>query len=49
VQVRLAGRSSKTDGGGHAKLRIELARGGYRAQAFYRGLRTATRTVRAIP
>jgi hypothetical protein len=49
VQVRLAGRSSKTDGGGHAKLRIKLARGGYRAQAFYRGLRTATRTVRAIP
>jgi hypothetical protein len=49
VQVRLGGRSSKTDAGGHAKLRVKLARGSYRAQAFYRGLRTATRMVRAIP
>jgi hypothetical protein len=48
VQIRLAGRSKKTDAGGHAKLTVKLTRGGYRAQAFYTGLRTATRTVRAI-
>jgi hypothetical protein len=47
VQVRLGGKSVKTDGGGHAKLTVRLARGSYRAQAFYSGLRTATKTVRA--
>jgi hypothetical protein len=47
VQVRLGTRSAKTDPRGRAKLTVTLARGGYRAQAFYRGLRTVTKRVRA--
>jgi hypothetical protein len=48
VQVRLAGKSAKTDARGHVTLTVKLTRGAYRAQAFYAGLRTASRTVRAI-
>jgi hypothetical protein len=47
VEVRIAGKRVKTDAGGHATLTIKLTRGRYRAQAFYEGLRTASRTVRA--
>jgi hypothetical protein len=47
VEVRLAGRRVKTDARGRAKLTVKLMRGRYRAQAFYKGLRTATKTVRA--
>jgi hypothetical protein len=48
VQVRLGGRLAKTDGSGHAKLSVKLTRGSYRAQAFYKGLRTGTKRIRAI-
>jgi hypothetical protein len=48
VEVRLGGKRVKTDARGRAKIKVKLTRGGYRAQAFYKGLRTATRTVRAI-
>jgi len=48
VQLRLAGKSAKTDARGRAKLTVKLTRGSYRAQAFYKGLRTATKPVRAI-
>jgi hypothetical protein len=48
VQVRLGGRSAKTDDNGHAKLSVTLTRGSYKAQAFYKGLRTATKRIRAI-
>jgi hypothetical protein len=48
AQVRIAGHNRKTDAAGRAKLTLRLTRGGYRAQAFYKGLRTATRTVRAV-
>jgi hypothetical protein len=47
AQVRIAGHSRTTDAAGRANLTLRLTRGGYRAQAFYKGLRTATRTVRA--
>jgi len=32
---------------GRAKVRVKLTRGLYRAQAFYKGLRTASKRVRA--
>ena len=47
VQVRLAGKTAKTDARGRASVTVKLTRGGYRANAFYPGLRTASRTVRA--
>src|SRR4051794_21704914 len=47
AQVRLAGKSAKTNASGRAKLRVTLRRGTYRARALHRGLRTASRTVRA--
>jgi hypothetical protein len=47
VQVRLGGKTAKTDARGRAKLKVKLTRGRYRAQAFYKGLRTASKTVRA--
>jgi hypothetical protein len=47
VQIRLGGKSAKTDARGRAKLKVKLTRGLYRAQAFYKGLRTATKPVRA--
>jgi hypothetical protein len=48
VQVSLGGRRAKTDAGGHAKLTVKLTRGSYKAQAFFTGLRTATKRVRAV-
>ena len=47
VQIRLGGKSRETDANGRAKLTVKLTRGSYRAQAFYKGLRTASKTVRA--
>jgi hypothetical protein len=47
VEVRLAGKRVKTDAGGHATLTVKLTRGRYRVQAFYKGLRTASKTLRA--
>lgn len=47
VEIRLAGRRKKTDANGRAKLTVKLTRGRYRVQAFYRGLRTATKPLRA--
>jgi hypothetical protein len=47
VQIRLAGKSARTDANGRAKLIVKLTRGNYRAQAFYPGLRTASKRLRA--
>lgn len=47
VRVRLGKASVKTNAAGRARLRVTLTRGSYRASAFFRGLRTATKTVRA--
>ncbi|MFL6572701.1 MAG: hypothetical protein ACJ8G4_13165 [Burkholderiales bacterium] len=47
VEVRLGGKRAKTNAHGRAKLTVKLTRGKYRAHAFYNGLRTATRTIRA--
>jgi hypothetical protein len=47
VRIRLAGKSEKTNAAGRAKLTVKLTRGSYHAQAFYKGLVTASRTVRA--
>jgi hypothetical protein len=47
VRVSLAGRSAKTGANGQAKLQVKLTRGSYRAQAFYKGLRTGTKRLRA--
>jgi hypothetical protein len=47
VEIRLAGKRAKTDARGRAALKVKLARGRYRAQAFYKGLRTASKPVRA--
>jgi hypothetical protein len=47
VEVRLGGKHAKTNARGRATLKVKLTRGRYRAQAFYKGLRTASRTVRA--
>jgi hypothetical protein len=47
VEVRLAGKKVRTNASGRATLQIKLTRGAYRAQAFYKGLRTATKKVRA--
>jgi hypothetical protein len=47
VEIRIAGRVKKTDANGRATLKLKLTRGGYRAQAFYKGLRAATKRIRA--
>jgi hypothetical protein len=47
VQVRLGSRSVKTGDDGRAKLSVQLTRGSYKAQAFYKGLRTGTMRIRA--
>ena len=47
VEIRLAGKHAKTNPQGKATLTVKLTRGKYRVQAFYKGLRTAMRTVRA--
>jgi hypothetical protein len=47
VELRVAGKKTKTDAHGRAALTVKLTRGAYRAQAFYKGLRTASKTVRA--
>jgi hypothetical protein len=49
VQLRLAGRSAKTNAAGRAtlKLKLKLTRGSYRVQVFYPGLRSATKKLRA--
>lgn len=47
VQIRLAAKRVRTDGNGRATLTVRLVRGRYRGQAFYKGLRTATKTIRA--
>lgn len=48
VRVKLGKSSAKTDAAGRAKLRVTLTRGSYRATGFFKGLRTATRKLRAI-
>jgi hypothetical protein len=47
VEVRLGGKRVKTGPTGRAKLTVKLTRGLYRVQAFYKGLRTATKRIRA--
>lgn len=47
VEVRLGGKRVKTGPSGRARLGVRLTRGLYRAQAFYKGLRTATKRIRA--
>ncbi|HEX4720407.1 MAG TPA: hypothetical protein VH300_17950 [Thermoleophilaceae bacterium] len=47
VEIRLAGKHADTSPTGHAKLGVKLTRGAYRIQAFYRGLRSAVRKIRA--
>jgi hypothetical protein len=47
VEVRIASRKARTDARGRAKLNVKLARGRYRAQAFFDGLRSASRTLSA--
>jgi hypothetical protein len=47
VEVRLAGKHAKTGAQGRTTLTVKLTRGKYRAQAFYKGLRTATARLRA--
>jgi hypothetical protein len=46
VEVRLGGKRVKTNAQGRAKVTVKLTRGLYRAQAFYKGLRTASKRVR---
>jgi hypothetical protein len=48
VQIRLGGRKAKTGPSGRAKLSVKLRRGSYRAQAFFNGLPTASKRIRAI-
>jgi hypothetical protein len=48
VQLSVAGRSAKTNAAGRATVKLKLTRGSYRAQAFYPGLRSATKKLRAI-
>jgi hypothetical protein len=48
VEVRLGGKSVKTGDDGRAKLNVNLTRGSYKTQAFYKGLRTGTKRIRAI-
>jgi hypothetical protein len=47
VQLRLAGRSAKTNAAGRATLKLKLTRGSYRVQVFFPGLRSATKKLRA--
>ena len=48
VRVSIGRSSAKTDDDGHAKLKVKLARGGYKAQAFFKGLRSGTKRLRAL-
>jgi hypothetical protein len=48
VQVQLGGKRAKSGARGRATLKVKLTRGRYHAQAFYKGLRTVTKPVRAI-
>jgi hypothetical protein len=47
AQLRVAGKSAKTGATGTASVTVKLARGSYRAQGFFKGLRTATAKLRA--
>lgn len=47
VELRVAGKRARTDARGRATVRVKLTRGSYRAQAFFRGLRTASKKLRA--
>ena len=47
AQLRIAGHSAKANATGKAKLSVKLTRGSYRAEAFFKGLRTATAKLRA--
>ena len=47
VQIRLAGKHATTNPAGKATVKVKLTPGSYRVQAFYKGLRTATKTIRA--
>jgi hypothetical protein len=47
VQVRLGGRTVTTGEDGRAKLKVKLTRGSYKAQAFFKGLRTGSKRLRA--
>jgi hypothetical protein len=47
VQIRLAGKTVKTDGKGRAALKVKLTRGSYRVQAFFKGLTSVTKPLRA--
>jgi hypothetical protein len=47
VEIRVAGKHVKTDANGRAKLKVKLTRSRYRVQAFFKGLRTATKPIRA--
>lgn len=47
AQVRVATKRARTDASGFAQLAVMLTHGRYRAQAFFPGLRTATKQVRA--
>ena len=48
AELTVAAKSARTYATGFAELAVELTRGRYRAQAFFPGLRTATRRIRAI-
>lgn len=47
VRVKLGKASAKTDAAGRARLKVTLTRGTYRATGFFKGLRTATKKLRA--
>jgi hypothetical protein len=48
VRVRLGNASAVSDSNGHVSFTVTLARGGYRATASYKGLRTGVAKLRAI-
>lgn len=47
VRVKLGRSSAKTNVAGRASLKVTLTRGSYRATGFFKGLRTATKKLRA--
>ena len=47
VQLRLGGHNARTNAGGRATVKVKLTRGRHRAQAVYRGLKTASKTISA--
>jgi hypothetical protein len=47
VELRVGRAHATTDANGRATLKVKLTRGAYRAQAFYKGLRTSTAKLRA--